>query len=146
MFETASFEIKEHRSTFADPVVLLSSVVPQMSKPALPFMSLLFILSSGPPSLSMSSAVGRLFWFQSDGPGVGGYDVSPSMDAAGVGALIELIGDNAEVSVLHDDVPGDGGQDLLAVFIPAGGNSKGKKRDEKIYIKDVCQLVFKQEE
>lgn len=70
--------------------------------------------------LSLPSAVGRLLWFQSDGPGVGRYDVAPSMDATGVNALVELVGDDAEISVLHDDVPGDGGQDLLTVFVPAG--------------------------
>lgn len=69
--------------------------------------------------LSMSSAVGRLLWFQSDGPGVGRHDVTTAMDSAGVNALVELIGDDAEVSVLHDNVSGDGGQDLLAIFIPA---------------------------
>ena len=69
-----------------------------------------------------SSAVGRLLWLQSDGPGVGGHDVSAAMDAAGVDALVELVGDDAEVSVLHDDVARDGVQDLLAVFIPAAGN------------------------
>lgn len=67
----------------------------------------------------MSSAVGRLLWFQSDCPGVGGHNVSPSMNAAGVNTLVELIGYDAEVSVLHDDVAWDGGQDLLAVFVPA---------------------------
>lgn len=82
----------------------------------------------------MPSAVGRLFWFQSDGPGVGRYDVSPSMDATGVDALVELVGENAEVSVLHDDVTRDGGQDLLAVFIPAGG----RKRD---WVSGCCSLI-----
>lgn len=69
---------------------------------------------------SSSSAVGRLLWFQADGPRVCRHDVSPSMDAAGVNTLVELIGDDAEVSVLHDDVAWDGGQDLLTIFIPAG--------------------------
>ncbi len=68
----------------------------------------------------MSSAVGRLFWFQPNGPGVGGHDISLSMEAAGVDALIELVGDNAKVSVFHDDVARNGSQDLLAIFIPAG--------------------------
>lgn len=77
------------------------------------------VLSSNTPSLSMSSAVGRLFWFQTDGPGVSGHNVPPSMDAAGVNPLVELVSDDAEVSVLHDDVARDGRQDLLAVFIPA---------------------------
>lgn len=81
----------------------------------------------------MSSAVGRLFWFQSDGPGVSRHDVSPSMDAAGVNTLVELVGDDAEVSVLHDDVAGDGGQDLLAVFIPAGKDSRGKRRTRPLF-------------
>lgn len=54
------------------------------------------------------------------------------MDAAGVNALVELVGDDAEVSVLHDDVAGDGGQDLLAVFIPAGKDSRGKRRNEGV--------------
>lgn len=73
--------------------------------------------------LSLSSAVGRQFWFQPDGPGVGGHDIATAMDAAGVNALIELVCDDAEISFLHDDVAGDGGQDLLAVFIPAGDAS-----------------------
>lgn len=72
----------------------------------------------------MSSAVGRLFWFQTDGPGVRGHNVSPSMDAAGVNPLVELVSDDAEVSVLHDDVARDGRQDLLAVFIPAEGDTE----------------------
>lgn len=63
-----------------------------------------------------------MLWFQSDGPRVGGHEVSPKVDAAGVDALVELVGDDSEVSVLHDDVSWDGGQDLLAVFIPAGGD------------------------
>jgi len=67
----------------------------------------------------MDSAVGRLLWFQPDGPGVGGYNAAPSMDTTGVNALVELVGDDAEVSVLHHDVARDGGQDLLAVFVPA---------------------------
>ena len=74
-----------------------------------------------------SSAVGRLLWFQSDGPGVSGHDVAAAMDAAGVNALVELVGDDAEVSVLHDDVARDGGQDLLAVFIPAVENRDERK-------------------
>lgn len=72
----------------------------------------------------MSSAVGRLFWFQTDGPGVRGHNVSPSMDAAGVNPLVELVSDDAEVSVLHDDVARDGRQDLLAVLIPAEGDTE----------------------
>lgn len=80
------------------------------------------------PSLVMSSDIGRLLWFQSDGPRVGGHDVPPSMDAAGVDALVELVCDNAEVPVLHDDVAGDGGQDLFAVFIPAGETERERKQ------------------
>lgn len=72
------------------------------------------------PRWSSSSAVGRFLWFQSDGPRVCRHDVSPSMDATGVNTFVELIGDDAEVSVLYDDVAWDGGQDLLAIFIPAG--------------------------
>lgn len=49
------------------------------------------------------------------------------MDAAGVHALVELVGDDTQVSVLHDDVAGDGGQDLLAVFKPAAGNREKRK-------------------
>lgn len=89
-----------------------------------PFESLIYYSDSGmkycPPFRLTSSAVGRLLWFKSDGPGVGGHDVSPSMDAAGINALVELVGNDAKVSVLHDNVAGDGGQDLLAIFVPAG--------------------------
>lgn len=42
------------------------------------------------------------------------------MEAAGVNTFVELVGDDTEVSVLHDDVAWDGGQDPLAIFIPAG--------------------------
>lgn len=42
------------------------------------------------------------------------------MDATGVNTFVELVGDDTEVSVLHDDVAWDGGQDLLAIFVPAG--------------------------
>lgn len=42
------------------------------------------------------------------------------MNAAGINALVELVGNDAKVSVLHDDVARDGGQDLLAIFVPAG--------------------------
>lgn len=66
-----------------------------------------------------SSAVGRRFWFQSDGPGVGRHDVSAAVHAAGVHALVELVGHDAQVPVLHHYVAGDGGQDLLAVLVPA---------------------------
>lgn len=66
------------------------------------------------------SAVGRVFWLQPDGPGVGGHHVATAMDATGVYALIKLIGDNPQLSVLHDDVPRDGCQDPLAIFEPAG--------------------------
>lgn len=110
-------------------LLLRSSVIPQMSKPALPVIPLSIVSSPVHPSLSMSSAVGRLFWFQSDGPGVGGHDVSTTMDAARVNALVELVGDNAKVSVLHDDVARDGAKDLLPIFIPAGENRK--KSDDK---------------
>lgn len=48
------------------------------------------------------------------------------MDAAGVNALIELVGHDAEVSILHYDVAGDGGQDLLAIFVPAGEGNGGQ--------------------
>lgn len=72
---------------------------------------------------SAASAVGRLFGFQSDGPGVRRHDGSPSMDPAGVNTFVELVGDDAKVPVLHDDVARDGGQDLLAIFIPAGEES-----------------------
>lgn len=44
------------------------------------------------------------------------------MDPAGVDALVELICNDAKVSVLHHDVSRDGGQDLLAVFVPAAEN------------------------
>lgn len=43
------------------------------------------------------------------------------MDAAGVNTLVELVGDDAQVSVLHDDVAWDGREDLLAIFVPATG-------------------------
>lgn len=72
----------------------------------------------------MSSAVERLLWFQSHGPGVGRNNVTSSMDATGVNTLIELVGDDAKVSVLHDNVARDGSQDLLTIFIPAAINSK----------------------
>ena len=76
------------------------------------------------PSLApwwlLSSAVGRFLWFQPDGPKVCRHKVAPSVDAAAVNTFVELIGDDTQVSVLHDDVAGDGGQDLLAIFIPAG--------------------------
>lgn len=49
------------------------------------------------------------------------------MDAAGVNTLIELVGDDAEVSILHYDVAGDGGQDLLAIFVPAGEGKTANK-------------------
>lgn len=49
------------------------------------------------------------------------------MNAAGVNALIELVGDDAEVSILHYDVAGDGGQDLLAIFVPAGEGNGGQR-------------------
>lgn len=42
------------------------------------------------------------------------------MDTTGVNTFVELIGDDTEVSVLHDDIAWDGVQDLLAIFIPAG--------------------------
>lgn len=43
-------------------------------------------------SLGTSSAVGGLPRFQSDGPGVGGHSVAPSMDTTGVNTLVELVG------------------------------------------------------
>lgn len=99
----------------SDPVIVFNEVFccPTNIKPVYLFC---------PPSTS--SAVGRLLWFQSDGPGVGRDDVSSSMDSTGVDALVELVGNNTKVSVLHDDVARDGGQDLLAVFVPAAGNDK----------------------
>lgn len=42
------------------------------------------------------------------------------MDTARVNTFVELIGDDTEVSVLHDDIARNGVQDLLAIFIPAG--------------------------
>lgn len=42
------------------------------------------------------------------------------MDAAGVNTFVVLVGDDTQVSVLHDDVAWDGVQDLLAIFVPAG--------------------------
>lgn len=46
------------------------------------------------------------------------------MDAAGVDAFVVLVGDHAQVSVLHDDVARDGVEDLLAVLVPAGGERR----------------------
>lgn len=85
--------------------------------------------SSAPSRSPAPSAVGRLFGFQSDGPGVRRHDGSPSMDPAGVNTFVELVGDDAKVPVLHDDVAQDGGQDLLAIFIPAGEESVVRCRD-----------------
>lgn len=42
------------------------------------------------------------------------------MDTTGVNTYVELIGDDTEVSALHDDIARNGGQDLLTIFIPAG--------------------------
>lgn len=112
MFKTTSFQIKRH------PIFIHRSKLYQMLlrslKPAPPFIHCFIVLSS---------AVWGLFWFQSNGPGVGRHNVSPAMDSAGINTLIELVGDDAKVSVLHDNVAGDGGQDLFTIFIPAGGNS-----------------------
>ena len=50
------------------------------------------------------------------------------MDATGVNTLVELVGDNAKVSVLQDDVAGDGGEDLFSVFKPAAGQMSARER------------------
>lgn len=46
------------------------------------------------------------------------------MNTARVHALVELVGHDAQVSVLHHNVPGDGGEDALAVFVPAEGDKR----------------------
>lgn len=71
------------------------------------------------PSLSSSAVVGGRFWFESDGPGVGGDDGAAAVDPAGVGSLVKLVSHYAQVSVFDDDVAGDGGHQLLSVFVPA---------------------------
>lgn len=91
------------------------------------------VSSSMSRSTVTSSAVGRLIWFQSDGPGVSRHNVSTPMDAAGVNALIELVGDDAEVSILHYNVAGDGGQDLLAIFVPAG-EGNGDRQETRLLV------------
>lgn len=73
------------------------------------------------PSL-LSSVVERLLRFYPDGPGVRRHDLSTTVDTTGVDTFVELIGDDAKVTVLHDDVARYGGQDLLTVFVPAAGH------------------------
>lgn len=52
-------------------------------------------------------AVGGVLWFQADEPGVGGDHVATPADLTGVGALVELVGHDAQIPVLDDDIARD---------------------------------------
>lgn len=58
---------------------------------------------------------------QADAPGVGGG--AAAAETAGVDALVELVGHDAEVATFQRDVSRDGRRDALAVFVPAEDTS-----------------------
>lgn len=98
-----------------------SSALPVKLSPSLP----LPILSSAPLLLPLLLshrsllAVGGVLWFQADGPGVGGDHVATATDPAGVGAFVELVGHDAQVPVLDNDVAWDGCGEELSILVPA---------------------------
>lgn len=79
------------------------------------------------------SAVRGALWLQADGPWVGRHHVAATMNATGVGALVELIGHNAQVAVFHDDVTWDGGDKLLPILIPATPRTEREGRGRELY-------------
>lgn len=101
--------------------------------------------SSLPSLTPFSSTVGGLFRLQPDGPGVCRDHIAATMDATGVSALVKLVGDDAEVTALHDDVAGDRDQELFSILVPAGARSKvipgtSTGREESI-IEMLCTYV-----